>query len=135
MIFATPALIAALALTDLTGDGAVNGADIALVISAWGTSAGDVTGDGHTDGADLTRVLNNFGLALHRNDAGDGSLYLTRNAAPSPSPLGPVFMRWTETDSAHPHTFTRWQRVQHTPTRVTITVYPRQSIDERKTPG
>ena len=134
MILATPALIAALALTDLTGDGAVDGSDLALVISAWGTSAGDVTGDGHTDGADLTRVLNNFGLALHRNDAGDGSLYLTRNAAPSPSPFGLVFVRWTETDSAHPRTFERWQRVLDTSTRVTITVYPHQSIDERNDP-
>ena len=135
MILATPLLIAAFALTDLTGDGAVDGSDLALVISAWGTDAGDVTGDGRTDGADLTRVLNNFGLVLHRNDAGDGSLYLTRNATPNPSPFGPAFVRWTETDTAHPRSFTRWQRVLGAPTSVTITVYPRQSIDERKTPG
>jgi hypothetical protein len=47
---------------DLTGDGVVDGADLGLVLSAWGESPlGDLTGDGITDGADLGLMLTAFG--------------------------------------------------------------------------
>ena len=47
---------------DLTGDGVVDGADLGLILSAWGESPlGDLTGDGITDGADLGLMLTAFG--------------------------------------------------------------------------
>ncbi len=46
---------------DLNCDGSVNGADLALLLSAWGSGGGDVNGDGNTDGADLALVLSNWG--------------------------------------------------------------------------
>ena len=48
---------------DITGDGIVDGADLARVLGAWGTDAsgGDVNGDGIVDGADLALVLANWG--------------------------------------------------------------------------
>jgi hypothetical protein len=47
---------------DLTGDGVVDGADLGLVLTAWGNSPlGDLTGDGITDGADLGVMLTAFG--------------------------------------------------------------------------
>ncbi len=43
---------------DLDGDGSVGGADLALLLGAFGHSAdGDANGDGTTDGADLALVL------------------------------------------------------------------------------
>ncbi len=42
---------------DLNGDGTVNGADLGLLLGAWGTAGGDVDGDGDTDGADLGLLL------------------------------------------------------------------------------
>ncbi len=43
---------------DLDGDGIVGGADVALLLGAFGHSAdGDANGDGETDGADLALVL------------------------------------------------------------------------------
>jgi hypothetical protein len=43
---------------DLNGDGAVNGADLAILLGAWANSAdGDLNGDGNTDGADLVILL------------------------------------------------------------------------------
>jgi len=42
---------------DLNNDGSVNGTDLAIVLSAWGTAAGDVSGDGTTDGTDLAALL------------------------------------------------------------------------------
>ncbi|MDA0802466.1 MAG: M14 family zinc carboxypeptidase [Planctomycetota bacterium] len=43
---------------DLNGDGSVNGADLALLLGAWGNSAaGDLDGNGSTDGADLALLL------------------------------------------------------------------------------
>jgi hypothetical protein len=41
---------------DLTGDGVVNGEDLGLLISLWGSCSGcpeDLNGDGAIDGADL----------------------------------------------------------------------------------
>ncbi len=43
---------------DVNEDGLVDGADLALVLGAWGvTNAGDIDGDGATDGADLALLL------------------------------------------------------------------------------
>jgi hypothetical protein len=52
-------------LADLTLDGAVNGADLGVVLAAWGAAsssgAGDVNHDGLVDGADLAGVLAAWG--------------------------------------------------------------------------
>jgi hypothetical protein len=45
---------------DLNGDGTVNGADLGLLLAAWGTPDGDLDGDGDTDGADLGILLSNW---------------------------------------------------------------------------
>jgi len=42
---------------DLNGDGAVDGADLGLLLAAWGTPGADLNGDGTTDGADLGVLL------------------------------------------------------------------------------
>jgi len=47
---------------DLNGDCLVNGADLAIVLGAWGTPGGDLTGDNNTDGADIAIVLGNWSL-------------------------------------------------------------------------
>jgi hypothetical protein len=45
-------------LADLNGDGFVNGADLALILGAWGgVGVADITCDGTVDGADLAIVL------------------------------------------------------------------------------
>ncbi|MSR45326.1 MAG: hypothetical protein EXS15_08270, partial [Phycisphaerales bacterium] len=47
---------------DANGDLTVDAADLAVVLSGWGTSgAGDVNGDGFVDGEDLTVVFSNWG--------------------------------------------------------------------------
>ena len=50
---------------DLNGDGEVNGADLALVLAAWGEPclgcAADVNGDGEVNGADLALILAGWG--------------------------------------------------------------------------
>lgn len=46
---------------DLNGDGVVDGADLGLMLGAWGTAAGDVNGDGITNGADLGLLLGAWG--------------------------------------------------------------------------
>jgi len=46
---------------DLNDDGIVNGADIGLLVAAWGTPDGDVNGDGNTDGADMGLMIAAFG--------------------------------------------------------------------------
>jgi hypothetical protein len=46
---------------DLNGDGQVNGADLGLMLGAWGTPDGDVNGNGITDGADLGLLLGAWG--------------------------------------------------------------------------
>ncbi len=47
---------------DLNGDGAVEGADLGLLLSSWGTDAlADLDGDGLTDGADLGALLAAWG--------------------------------------------------------------------------
>ena len=51
------------ALGDLNGDDAVDGADLGLLLGAWGTGAirADLNGDGVVDGADLGLLLGVWG--------------------------------------------------------------------------
>ncbi|MFM1832316.1 MAG: Dockerin type domain, partial [Planctomycetota bacterium] len=46
---------------DLNGDGVVSGADVGLLLSAWGTDGADLNGDGVTNGADFGLLLSAFG--------------------------------------------------------------------------
>ncbi len=47
---------------DLNNDGVVDGADLGLLLAAWGgTGAADINGDGHADGADLGMLLAAWG--------------------------------------------------------------------------
>lgn len=46
---------------DLDGNGSVDGADLGLLLGAWGGSGGDLNGDGTTDGADLGELLAAWG--------------------------------------------------------------------------
>lgn len=50
-------------LGDLSGDGTVDAADMAVVLNNWGmnTATGDVNSDGTVDGTDLALLLNNWG--------------------------------------------------------------------------
>ncbi|MBX3354136.1 MAG: hypothetical protein KF724_00380 [Phycisphaeraceae bacterium] len=50
-------------LADLSGDGEVNGADLALILGGWGTAAPalDLSGDGVVNGADIAIVLGAWG--------------------------------------------------------------------------
>jgi hypothetical protein len=50
-------------LADLTGDGSVNGADLAILLAAWGASGSpaDLNGDSAVDGADLAILLSVWG--------------------------------------------------------------------------
>lgn len=46
---------------DLTGDGLVNGSDLAALLAQWGQSGpADLTGDGVVNGADLATLLSNW---------------------------------------------------------------------------
>jgi hypothetical protein len=47
--------------SDLNDDGVVDGADLGILLGAWGTGAGDINGDGTTDGADLGVLLGAWG--------------------------------------------------------------------------
>ncbi|MBL9141238.1 MAG: hypothetical protein JNK53_05170 [Phycisphaerae bacterium] len=52
---------------DLNGDGVVNGADLGVILAAWGTSFGspaDLNHDGAVDGADLAILLAAWGQHL-----------------------------------------------------------------------
>ncbi len=46
---------------DLDASGAVDGADLAALLGAWGSADGDVDGNGATDGADLAAMLASWG--------------------------------------------------------------------------
>ncbi len=46
---------------DLTGDGAVGGDDLALLLSTWGSAGGDIDGDGTTGAGDLALLLGAWG--------------------------------------------------------------------------
>jgi hypothetical protein len=49
-------------LGDLNGDGVVDGADLTILLGAWGSSGpGDLNGDGLVDGADLALLLGLWG--------------------------------------------------------------------------
>ncbi len=50
-------------LTDLSGDGTTDGADLAVLLGVWGTAdiSGDLTDDGIVDGADLAALLGGWG--------------------------------------------------------------------------
>lgn len=54
---AEPAAVA----PDLNGDGVVDGADLGLLLAAWGQPGGDLDGSGATDGADLGLLLAAWG--------------------------------------------------------------------------
>jgi hypothetical protein len=46
---------------DLNGDQQVDGADLGLLLGAWGTPQGDLNADGVVDGADLGLLLGAWG--------------------------------------------------------------------------
>ncbi|RPG17296.1 MAG: hypothetical protein CBB69_007345 [Phycisphaera sp. TMED9] len=46
---------------DLNDDGTVNGADLGLMLAAWGTDGADINDDGDTNGADLGLLLSAWG--------------------------------------------------------------------------
>ncbi len=46
---------------DLDNNGTVDGGDLGLMLSAWGTSGGDASGNGSTDGKDLGILLSAWG--------------------------------------------------------------------------
>jgi hypothetical protein len=47
---------------DINGDGAVDGSDLAALLSTWGQNgAADINGDGTIDGSDLAILLSNWG--------------------------------------------------------------------------
>jgi hypothetical protein len=45
---------------DLDGNGTVNGADLTILLNAWGTAAGDLNGDGTTNAADMSILLSSW---------------------------------------------------------------------------
>ena len=47
---------------DFNGDGIRDGADLGLLVAAWGTAAADLDDDGVTDGSDLGLLMANFGI-------------------------------------------------------------------------
>jgi len=59
--------VAALLPGDANGDGSVDGSDLNIVLSNYGTTSGatwamgDFNGDGAVDGSDLNVVLSNYG--------------------------------------------------------------------------
>jgi hypothetical protein len=54
------AILCAPPIGDFDGDFAVNGADLAILLGAWGTPNGDLNDDELTDGADLALLLGNW---------------------------------------------------------------------------
>ena len=46
---------------DLNDDGTINGADLGLLLAAWGTDGADINDDGNTNGADLGLLLSAWG--------------------------------------------------------------------------
>ncbi|MDA1008910.1 MAG: hypothetical protein O2800_07945, partial [Planctomycetota bacterium] len=46
---------------DFDQSGALDGADLAQLLSSWGTPYGDIDGDGDTTGADLAALLGAWG--------------------------------------------------------------------------
>ena len=62
------------ALGDFNLDGAVSGADLGIILGAWGTGGGptDLNHDGVVDGADLGIVLANWGATFPPGFCGNG---------------------------------------------------------------
>ena len=58
---ASPVNCSAVCIGDFNNDGQRNGADLAFLLSAWGTAGGDLNGDGLTNGADLAYLLSGWG--------------------------------------------------------------------------
>ncbi len=56
---------------DLNADQSVGGADLGVLLGAWGTPAADLNGDGTTNGADLGEMLSRWGICGSDCD-GDG---------------------------------------------------------------
>ena len=48
-------------VSDLTGDGIVDGGDLGVLLGGWGTDVGDLDGSGVTDGGDLGVMLGAWG--------------------------------------------------------------------------
>jgi hypothetical protein len=46
---------------DLNGDGLIDGADLGVLLGAWGSTGGDIDGNGTTDGTDLGLLLAAWG--------------------------------------------------------------------------
>lgn len=46
---------------DLSGDGMVNGVDLAILLAGWGSASADITGDGTTGAGDLAVLLSAWG--------------------------------------------------------------------------
>jgi hypothetical protein len=47
--------------SDISGDGVVDGADLGIMLSSWGSAAADLDGDGTTGGSDLGILLSGWG--------------------------------------------------------------------------
>lgn len=60
-MFNNPGQIAPGEPADLNADGDVDGADLGILLGAWGTAAADLNGDNTTDGADLGLLLGSWG--------------------------------------------------------------------------
>lgn len=60
MLFTQPGIESTVE-ADLNGDGVVDGADLGILLGAWGTPACDLDGNGVVDGADLGIVLGKWG--------------------------------------------------------------------------
>ncbi len=66
MLFTQPGIESTVE-ADLNGDGVVDGADLAILLGAWGTPACDLDGNGVVDGADLGIVLGKWEVAEARS--------------------------------------------------------------------
>ena len=70
----TSAILAGGCPLDLDSSGAVDGADLGVMLAAWGTATHDATGDGVVDGADLGILLSNWGSAGAGDLDGSGTV-------------------------------------------------------------
>lgn len=61
-LYSSPGSEASSITPDLNGDGEVDGADLGIMLSSWGTPAADLNADGSTDGADLGVLLSAWGV-------------------------------------------------------------------------
>lgn len=78
---------------DLNGDCAIDGADLGVLLGAWGSAgaSGDITGDGAVDGADLGAMLSNWGPCPAASSCGGyGSIELAGEFVGGPGEFIPV---------------------------------------------